>query len=131
MILSLAIILGTVGCKSSEALNKEGARLVDLKRDYEGGKQLFWQAIEKDVTNYKAHKNLAFVLAKEKKYDEAIVHLEKAIEFKPDYANAHINLSLLYSEQEEYGKAIEHMDAAVDNGFPVDLNYRNFLQGHR
>jgi tetratricopeptide (TPR) repeat protein len=129
--LALALTIGLVGCKSSEELNTEGSRLVDLRRDYGAGKELFLEAIEADENNYKAHKNLAFVLTKEGRVDDAIFHLGRAVAIKPDYANAHINLSLLHAQRKEWDKAIEHMDAAIENGFPVDLKYRDFLQKHR
>ena len=120
------------GCfESSEELSSQGALLIDLKRDWQGGKALFLQALEKDEKNAKAHKNLALVLIQENKTDEARKHLERAVELAPDYGEAHINLSLLYYADKQYDKAIEHMDLAVDAGFPVDMSYRDALQEHR
>ncbi len=120
------------GCfESSKELSEKGAKMVNLRRDFKAGKELFLQAIEKDPKNAKAHKNVAYCFAKENKPDKAIKHLKKAVEIDPNYGGAHINLSLLYFLQKDYEGAVKHCDLAVEAGFPVDMKYRNKLQKYR
>ena len=120
------------GCfESSKELAEKGAKMVNLRRDFKAGKALFQSAIEKDAKNAKAHKNLAYCLAKEGKTDEAIKHLRKAVSIDPKYGGAHINLSLLLFLQKDYEGAVEHCDKAVEEGFPVDIGYRNKLNKWR
>ena len=120
------------GCfETSKELSEKGAKMVNLRRDFKGGKALFEQAIEKDPKNAKAHKNLAYCLAKENKTDEAIEHLRKAVAIDPKYGGAQINLSLLLFLKKDYEGAVEHCDRAVEAGFPVDMRYRNKLQKWR
>ena len=127
---ALGLLLG--GCfASADSLNDEGARLVDRERDWAGGQALFEKALAKDDRNAPAHKNLALCLMKTGKVDEARTHLEQAVAIDPTYAEALINLSLVCYQQKDYAAAVEHMDRAVDNGFPVDMRYRETLDAHR
>lgn len=127
---ALGLVLG--GClASADSLNAEGARLVDRERDWAGGQALFEKALAKDDRYAPAHKNLALCLMKAGKVDEARTHLEQAVAIDPTYAEALINLSLVCYQQKDYAAAVEHMDRAVDNGFPVDMRYREALDAHR
>jgi len=120
------------GCfESADELTDEGARMVNLRRDYASGKALFEQALAKDGKNARAHKNLATCLLKEGKVDEAIQHLQKAVELKPDYGEAHINLSILYYNQRNAEGTVEHLDKAVEAGCPGDIAYRQAVDKFR
>lgn len=56
-------------------------------------------------------------LAKQKKYDEALVHLKVAEEGAQDNANLHYNMGLLYFDMEKYEESLRHAHAAYRLGF--------------
>ena len=52
-------------------------------------------------------------MAEQGKLDEAIPHLERAIQLKPDYTEAHNNLSFALTQQGKWNEAIRHFERAL------------------
>jgi tetratricopeptide (TPR) repeat protein len=52
-----------------------------------------------------AHANLGWILADQRKYDEAITHLEASLLFNPNNAQAHCNLGRVLSLQGKFAEA--------------------------
>jgi protein O-mannosyl-transferase len=73
-----------------------------------------WQhAIACTSKNYVAQNNLGLALSAEGRFAAAIGHFQKAVEFKPDYAEAHNNLSLSLAAQGRSADAVEHFQRAL------------------
>jgi protein O-mannosyl-transferase len=68
---------------------------------------LFEHALKVTSDNFIAHYNLANVLAKQNRMDEAVGHYNQTISINPDFADAHINLGNVYQMQ---GKTNEARD---------------------
>jgi Flp pilus assembly protein TadD len=57
--------------------------------------------------------NLGNALAQQGKFDQAVEHLSKALEIRPDYAEAHNNLGIAQARQGNFKKAIAHFSEAL------------------
>jgi tetratricopeptide (TPR) repeat protein len=64
-------------------------------------------------TNQTAHNNLGILLAGQGKLDEALDHLERAVQLKPDYAKAYYNLGTVLAKQRKLPEAIPQFERAV------------------
>ena len=64
--------------------------------------------------NYIAHNNLGNALLKTGHADEAIVHFQKALEIKPDYAEAHNNLGNVLFQKGDVDEAMVHYQKALE-----------------
>jgi tetratricopeptide (TPR) repeat protein len=78
-------------------------------------------ALELDPTHLGAHMNLSFFAHSAGKLDEAIGHLERAVEVardtpftKPDRATVYLNLGLLYSQRKEFDKAERAIQRSIE-----------------
>jgi protein O-mannosyl-transferase len=57
--------------------------------------ETLWRAtIIRNPNSYLAHESLSSILSRQGKVDEAMIHLRKALELHPDYAEAHYNLGV-------------------------------------
>ena len=75
--------------------------------------QSLWEnTIACTTLNYAAENSLGNVFAAQGKIDEAILHFERSIADKPDYAPAHLNLSLMLMKQGHYKEAMSHLQTA-------------------
>jgi tetratricopeptide (TPR) repeat protein len=63
--------------------------------------------------NYVAHNNLGGTLIKKGRVDEAVVHLQKALEIRPDYADAYTNLGHASATKREWADAATSYRAAI------------------
>jgi tetratricopeptide (TPR) repeat protein len=63
--------------------------------------------------NYIAHNNLGDALLKKGSVDEAITHLQKALQIKPDYAEAHSNLGSALGRKGQIDEAINQYQEAI------------------
>ncbi len=63
--------------------------------------------------NYVAHNNIGDALCKMDKVDEAIAHLQKALQIKPDFAEAHNNLGNALLKKGGVDEAIAHCQRAL------------------
>ncbi len=63
--------------------------------------------------NYIAHNNLGDALFQKGSVDEAIIHYQKALQIKPDYAEAHNNLGNALIQKGNVDEAIAHYQKAL------------------
>jgi len=75
--------------------------------------RLYEQALRVTTGNYIVHNNLAVVLLRQGKAQEAIAHFEEALRIKPNYAEAHYNLGVALGQQGKTEEAIAHLEEAV------------------
>ena len=62
----------------------------------------------------KAHRNLGILLSKQKIYDVARIHIEKALELDYSDCISHFNLGMIMKKSEEYIEAELHLLIALD-----------------
>ncbi len=74
---------------------------------------LFEHALEVTSGNFIAHYNLANVLAKQGRTEEAVLHYHQTISINPDFADAYINLGNVYQMQGQTGEALSQYLQAV------------------
>ncbi len=74
---------------------------------------LYECALKVDEDNYLAHGNLGAALLEEKRYEEAAVHLSRALAKKPNLAGANANMALLSLLQNQPQKSLEYARAAL------------------
>lgn len=72
--------------------------------------------------------NLASLLGKQEKYDEAITLFKQALAADPGYPNAGFGLALVYMHQEQYEKAIGVLDALFAQPSSVDIRSEGVYQ---
>ena len=61
-----------------------------------------------------AYNNMGMAFAKQKSFDMAITHYNKALEINPDFANTYYNLGNVFLRRGELDKAIKHYTKALD-----------------
>jgi tetratricopeptide (TPR) repeat protein len=61
-----------------------------------------------------AHNNLGTLLLHQGRVDEALVHFQKAVELRPDYAEAHYNLGQVLYPMGEVDEALAHFRRALE-----------------
>jgi tetratricopeptide (TPR) repeat protein len=84
---------------------------------------LWTRAIEVAPDNDFAHANLADLLLREGRTNEAIEHAEAALRFNPNNADAHNNLALAISRRGRLVEAINHWQKSLEL-HPENLNAR-------
>jgi Tfp pilus assembly protein PilF len=76
--------------------------------------ETFWRdTLAKNPRAWKAHSNLAGVLAGEKRFDEAIAHYAAALQLRPDFAEAHNHWGIVLTMQGKRDEALQQYDAAL------------------
>ncbi|HPF07211.1 MAG TPA: tetratricopeptide repeat protein [Spirochaetota bacterium] len=96
---------------NSEAKNLAGMRMLADKRPAEA-EIFFRQAIAGNNQVHYYYNNLAVSLMHQKKYNEAIIQLNKAIIIDPDYVKALSNLAVCYFHLTDYRKAYHYYKKA-------------------
>jgi len=88
--------------------------------DFEGAEQSYREAIDLDPKYCDAMDNLAILLKKNGKVDEAIALYQQSIKVKPDNDVAHLGLANAYASQERYDEALGEYSALaqIDPGNP-------------
>lgn len=77
-------------------------------------KKNFWKdALEHKQEKARPYNNYAFALLEEKKYEEALPYLKKALEIDPHYTDAWNNLALAEGSLGNTDKAIEYLQRAL------------------
>ena len=71
------------------------------------------QAIQQQPENYDAHYQLAWLYAKQKKFNEAAYHFKRAGAIRPDSEGAFNNLANIYFETGRRKEAIEYYKKAI------------------
>lgn len=72
------------------------------------------------------HNNIGLAYAESGRFDEAISHLQKALQLKPNYLDVHTNLGYLYSKQDRLEEAVQEYNYVLANN-PSDPVTRNNL----
>jgi protein O-mannosyl-transferase len=86
--------------------------------------ELLWRnTLAENPAAWCAHANLGWILAGQRKYDEAITHLAASLQFHPNNAQAHSNLGRVLSLQGKFGEAEGHFLTALKLK-PNDANIR-------
>jgi Tfp pilus assembly protein PilF len=76
--------------------------------------ETFWRdTLAKNPQAWKAHSNLAGVLAREGKLDDAITHYAAALQIRPDFAEAHNHWGIVLSMQGKPDAALQQFDTAL------------------
>lgn len=76
---------------------------------------LWKDAVAKSPNKPKPHFNLAVILDKQGRLDDAISHYRQALRLNPHNAYAHNNLGVALAEQGDFGAAIGHYYSALQN----------------
>ncbi|HSA10069.1 MAG TPA: tetratricopeptide repeat protein [Candidatus Paceibacterota bacterium] len=74
---------------------------------------LWRDTLAKNPTAWCAHANLGWMMAEQKKYDEARAHLEASLAVRPENAQAHSNLGRVLSLQGHFAQAEPHFQTAL------------------
>ena len=91
-----------------------GARTRDQLPYWQDGEKLFAHALAVTEGNYVAYDCLASVRYHQGRVDEAITHLRKALELRPNYAQAHHNLGCAQLANGHMDEAIAHFRKALE-----------------
>ena len=103
----------------------EGNKLMMNYSKFAEAEAAFDKAIQYDKGNYEAYYLRACAKINQKKYEDAIVDLEKATELKPDYADAYFNIGKAYFLLNDEEKACEYYKLADKYGRP---NLEDYLR---
>ncbi|NER22239.1 MAG: tetratricopeptide repeat protein [Symploca sp. SIO1C2] len=76
------------------------------KRNLPVATEVYWQILELDASQYKAHYNLGQAIAQQGNFDEAITCWQRAIELKPDFWQA-------YQHQGQVHQKLANFPAAI------------------
>jgi hypothetical protein len=74
---------------------------------------LWRDTLNKNLSAWMAHNNLANALLAQGRVDEAVAHYQEAIRLKPDYGNAHYNLGIANFQRGDYSEAVARFREAV------------------
>ena len=93
--------------------------------DFEQAVYLFRDAVNRSTTSVQARAGLAKALLRLDRADEAVEHLQKALEYSPENADISYNLGVAYHRQGKYQAAVECYEAvsAADTESPGDLHF--------
>ena len=122
------LFLTLTGCENpskSRLYTEEGAKLMLRYSKFQEAEEHLTKAIRYDKNNFEAYYYRGCVKVNEKKYQEAVVDFEKAIEIKPDYADAYFNLGRTYYLMNNEDKACEYYKLAAQYGRP---NLEDYLK---
>jgi tetratricopeptide (TPR) repeat protein len=92
--------------------SKLGKALIGAKQ-WDKAAVVFTEMIESDPENAANQFNLGISLTQSKKYNEAIPHLVKVIEIRPDYIQAYQQLAGAYNEVGRFDDAIRTVQTAL------------------
>ncbi|NCY12871.1 MAG: tetratricopeptide repeat protein [Burkholderiaceae bacterium] len=87
--------------------------LFALRGKYLVAHEYFYKPLKIDLTYHEAWSNKGNALYELKRFDEAIVLHDKALNLKPDYAEAWSNKGVTLNELKRYDEAIVHYDQAL------------------
>jgi len=104
---ALLLVLGTLSWKHARIFKDEGT--------------LWNYMLEKDPNCWEAYTNLGVDLSKLGETDEAILHLQKALELHPGDARTENDLGVLLNQKGKVDEAMKHFQKALDS-VPVYAN---------
>lgn len=128
LFLALAMLIGMTSCEDpakSRVYMDEGNKLMMNYSQFDKAEEAFDKAIKYDKSNYEAYYLRGCAKVNGKKYHEAIVDFEKAIELKPNYADAYFNIGRTYILLGDNDKACEYYKLAQQYGRP---NLEDYLR---
>ncbi|MGC2063426.1 MAG: tetratricopeptide repeat protein [Thermodesulfovibrionales bacterium] len=97
-------------------LNRQGMDLI-ANQDYDGAIKQFTLAIEKYPAFEQSYSNRAAALVEQKKLDEAMDDLNKALKINPNNPLVHYNTAAVYSLKNQPDRALVSLDRALELGF--------------
>lgn len=89
-------------------------------KTWENNYSLYTHAIAVTENNYVAHGNLGAVLLNSGKTDEAIYHLNKALEIKPQDRKSHFDMGTAMAAKRMYNEAKKHFNVILKS-YPDDI----------
>ena len=118
LVLALTAVLFT-NCDHPEKARQEiysGTEQMIRYGDYQAAEKHFDKAIKYDKNNPEAYYGRGCSKANMKRYQDAIIDFEKAVELKPDYADAYFNLGQMYFYINDYDMMCYSYKLAKENG---------------
>ena len=119
LIFTTICVLFLISCENpskSRLYMDEGSKLMMRYSKYEEAEEAFTKAIKYDKGNYEAYYLRGCAKSNSRKYKEAIVDFEKAVELKPDYADAYFNIGNAYHLLNDEDSACEYYKLAQKYG---------------
>jgi tetratricopeptide (TPR) repeat protein len=98
--------------QKNQLRSKLGKALIGGKQ-WEQAAVVFGAMVESDPESAANQFNLGISLTQSKRYKEAIPHLEKVVELRPDYIQAYQQLAGAYNEIGRYNEAIQIVKTAL------------------
>jgi tetratricopeptide (TPR) repeat protein len=92
--------------------NALGVAYVQLGRPVDAMKQ-FQEVVLHAPSHAMAHYNIAVMAMGDRRFDEAIDHLQRALAARPDYSEAHNNLGVLYEGLGRHDEALAQLELAL------------------
>lgn len=81
---------------------------------WNNGMSLWSDIIKKNPEAEQAYNNRGRILIAEKKYDEALVDINKALELEPNLSQAYNNLGIIYNSKNKKAEAIKAFDKSLE-----------------
>jgi tetratricopeptide (TPR) repeat protein len=85
----------------------------DHCRVFSNAETLWKDTLAKNPSAWPAHHNLAVVLVRQERYEEAVPHYQEALRIHPDFAEAHSNLGYELVRQGRIEEAVRHCREAL------------------
>jgi arylsulfatase A-like enzyme/Tfp pilus assembly protein PilF len=93
--------------------NFEIAKLLESAGDIDGAIKHYKLTLTHDPHWIPLYTMVAVLLARQRKFDEALEFAHRAVELSPDDADVHYNLGLMYADMRDYARAIGPLEAAL------------------
>mgnify|MGYP001410059859 CR=1 FL=1 len=108
------------------------SKLLDLykKRDFVKAEKECLDIIKKANPNHEILNLYAVILFELKKYDQAIVQLQKSIEINPNYHQGYNSLGNILFKQNKFNDALDAFRKAIDLKFDYFESYHNRGKTH-
>lgn len=84
------------------------------QRAYKNAETLWRDTLAKNPSAWMAHNNLGNLLIDQGKLEEALEHLTRAVELKPDFAEAHGGKGIILARMGRLDEAIKHFRARLE-----------------
>jgi outer membrane protein OmpA-like peptidoglycan-associated protein/Tol biopolymer transport system component len=111
ILISLALIVYQAEAQSLKEHLQKGDRFYQRK-DYENALKNYLEALALDKDHAQANFKTGISYLNEEAYSQAVIHLEKAYELKPELdARIDYHLAMAYQEDHKFDKARKHFEA--------------------
>lgn len=105
---------GQAAFSAAPADTSEQAALLFEQGDYAGAERSFSRLLAVSPLDAALHSNLGTVLDRLERYDEAVLHYEKALALRPDFVEARYNLANTLKRTGDKQRAIEELEKVVE-----------------